>query len=165
MAEEALEMLDEMEDTQRNKYLTFTVGREDYGIEIRFVTEIIVIQTITEVPELPNYVRGIINLRGKIIPLMDIRLRFKKEFREYDERTCIIVVDIKDITIGLIVDRVNEVLNIPEEEVVEPPKIENEAHNKYIKGIGKVGGSVKLILNCQKLLNEGDSELLSEIAS
>ncbi|MDP4095008.1 MAG: chemotaxis protein CheW, partial [Bacillota bacterium] len=97
MAEvEVTNAFDQEEDTQKDKYLTFVVGSETYGIEIRHVTEIIGIQPITEVPELPEYIRGIINLRGKIIPVMDVRMRFKKSFKEYNDRTCVIVVDIED---------------------------------------------------------------------
>lgn len=142
----------ELEDTMKNKYLTFSLGKEDYGVEIRFVTEIIGIQQITEVPELPDYVKGIINLRGKIIPVMDIRLRFKKEPREYNDRTCIIVIEVEDISIGLIIDTVEEVLTISEHEVVPPPQFDNEFHHKYIKGIGKVENTVKLIIDCERLL-------------
>ena len=101
MAEVAEENLELEEDTQKGRYLTFGLGNEAYGIEIEHVTEIIGIQAITELPELPEYIRGIINLRGKIIPVMDVRLRFKKEFREYNDRTCIIVIDISGISIGL----------------------------------------------------------------
>ncbi|MDF2890698.1 MAG: cheW4 [Clostridia bacterium] len=146
----------EVEDTQKGKYLTFNIGTEFYGIEIKYVTEIIGIQVITEVPELPEYIRGIINLRGKIIPVMDVRLRFKKTFREYNDRTCIIVVDIKDISVGLIVDSVSEVLNIPERDIVEPPQMNRGFNNRYIKKIGKVGNDVKLLLNCEKLLTEDE---------
>jgi purine-binding chemotaxis protein CheW len=162
MANNRIEEIDELEeDTQKNKYLTFTLGKESFGIEILFVTEIIGLQQITNVPDLPDYVKGIINLRGKIIPVMDVRSRFKKDLREYDERTCIIVVDIGEISIGLIVDRVSEVLDIPEENVSEPPKVNKNSQNKYVKGIGKVGDSVKLILDCEKLLSETE---LVEIA-
>ena len=153
----------EEEDTQKNKFLTFVLGNEVYGIGIEFVTEIIGIYPITEVPELPEYIRGIINLRGKIIPVMDVRLRFKKEFREYTERTCIVVIDISDVSIGLIVDSVSEVLTIPEEDIVNPPKINKEANNRYIKGIGKVGNDVRLILDCEKLLTEEELNSLSEV--
>lgn len=146
----------EEEDTQKGKFLTFNIGTEFYGIEIKFVTEIIGIQVITEVPELPEYIRGIINLRGKIIPVMDVRLRFKKPFREYNDRTCVIVVDIKDISVGLIVDSVSEVLTIPEQDIVEPPQMNKGFSNKYIKKIGKVGNDVKLLLNCEKLLTEDE---------
>lgn len=140
------EYLEEEEDTQKGKFLTFILGDEFYGIGIEFVTEIIGILPITEVPELPTYLRGIINLRGKIIPVMDIRLRFKKPFLEYNERTCIIVIDILDNSVGLIVDSVAEVTNISEENIVSPPSINTSFSNTYIKGIGKVNNDVKLLL-------------------
>jgi purine-binding chemotaxis protein CheW len=152
----------EEEDTQKGKYLTFNISTEFYGIEIKYVTEIIGIQTITEVPELPEHIRGIINLRGKIIPVMDVRLRFKKAFKEYNDRTCVIVVDIKDVSVGLIVDSVSEVLTILEQDIVEPPQINKGFNNKYIKKIGKVGNDVKLLLNCEKLLSEDELEGLSQ---
>ena len=152
----------ELEDTQKGKFLTFLLGREEYGIEIKHVTEIVGLQNITEVPELPDYVRGIINLRGKIIPVIDVRRRFKKEAREYDDRTCTIVIDIKETSVGLIVDTVSEVLSIPDQDIVPPPNI-NSYHQKYIKGIGKVGSNVKLLLDCDKLLNDDEMESLKTI--
>ncbi|MCX7772491.1 MAG: chemotaxis protein CheW [Clostridia bacterium] len=157
MSEALIDEAMENEDTMEGKYLTFTLGTEVYGIEIRYVTEIIGIQPITEVPELPAYMRGIINLRGKIIPVMDVRLRFKKPAKEYNDRTCIIVVDIGEMSIGLIVDMVSEVLSIPGENIVDPPVINKEG-NRYIKGIGKAGNDVKLLLDCHSLLNEQDIE-------
>lgn len=156
------ELLEQEEDTQKGKFLTFVIGSESYGIEIKYVTEIIGIQSITELPELPEYIRGIINLRGKIIPVMDVRLRFRKPFREYDDRTCVVVIDIDEISIGLIVDSVSEVLSISDGEIVPPPEV-NKTGNRYIKGIGKVGNEVKLLLDCNKLLNEEDVENLSII--
>jgi purine-binding chemotaxis protein CheW len=154
--------LDLEEDTQKGKFLTFALGNEAYGIEIKHVTEIIGIQPITEVPELPEYIVGIINLRGKIIPVMDVRLRFKKSFKEYNDRTCVVVIDIKDISIGLIVDSVSEVLSISDEEIVAPPEV-NKNSNRYIKGIGKVGSEIKLILDSEKLLKDDELENLSDI--
>lgn len=151
------------EDTQKGKFLTFLLGEESYGIEIRYVTEIIGIQSITEIPELPDYIRGIINLRGKIIPVMDVRLRFKKAFREYNDRTCVIVIDIGDISIGLIIDSVSEVLAIDEENIVPPPDMNRGSSNRYIKGIGKVDKDVKLILDCEKLLGEEEIRELENI--
>lgn len=145
------------EDTLKSRFLTFQLDNEVYGIEIRYVTEIIGIQTITDVPDLPNYIRGIINLRGRIIPVMDVRLRFGKDLKEYNDRTCIIVVNVYDLSIGLIVDNVSEVITIPETEIVNPPEMGNEGE-KYIKGIGKVGNDVKLLLDCEKLLNYHDME-------
>lgn len=156
------DLLGQEEDTQKGKFLTFLLGNEFYGIEIMYVTEIIGIQAITEVPELPDYIRGIINLRGKIIPVMDVRLRFKKEPKEYNDRTCIIVVDIQDTSIGLIVDSVSEVLSIQDGDIVPPPDLSmSKGANRYIKGIGKVGNDVKLILDCNKLLNDEDAEALA----
>ncbi len=161
MAQMVEEVQEIAEDTQKGKYLTFSIGKEEYGIEIRYVTEIIGIQTITQVPELADYVRGIINLRGKIIPVIDVRLRFRKEFMEYNDRTCIIVIDIFDVSIGLIVDTVAEVLNIDEANVVPPPDIKTGFQNRYVKGVGKVGNDVKLLLDCEKLLGEGEIESMS----
>lgn len=150
----------EDEDTQKGKYLTFTVGDECYGIEITHVTEIIGIQDITEVPGVPDYVKGIINLRGKIIPVIEVRLRFRKKTIEYDDRTCIIVIDINEISIGLIIDSVSEVLEIEEGNIVPPPSSKTGFQNYYVKGIGKVGDEVKLLLDCEKLI--GDESIEAE---
>lgn len=162
MAEKEQVIAIEEEDTQEGRFLTFSLGSESYGIEIRYVTEIIGIQPITEIPELPDYIRGIINLRGKIIPVMDVRLRFKKEPKEYNDRTCVIVVDIRDVSVGLIVDSVSEVLTIAEQDIVEPPQINRGSSNRYIKNIGKVGNDVKLLLDCDKLLSENEMEVISQ---
>jgi len=156
MAEEMLEL---DEDTQKDKYLTFFIKGEVYGIDIRLVTEIIGIQPVTEVPEVPEYVKGIINLRGRIIPVMDMRLRFKKDFLAYTDRTCVIVIEACNMSLGLIVDGVAEVLTIPEAEIVPPPELK-AAQNKYIRGIGKTGNAVTLLLDCEKLLNEKDESVL-----
>lgn len=102
-------------------------------------------------------------MRGKIIPVLDVRLRFKKEPMEYNDRTCIIVVDIKDVSVGLIVDSVAEVVSIPEENIVPPPEANTGFNNRYIKQIGKVGDEVKLLLDCNKLLNDEDCENLLNI--
>jgi len=151
------------EDTQKGKYLTFFIEKVVYAIEIKFVTEIIGIQPITEIPEVPSYVKGIINLRGKIIPVMDVRIRFKKEPIEYNDRTCIIVVEVNDISLGLIVDNVSEVLEIADENIVIPPDMNKGMENKYIKEIGKVDNCVNLILSCEKLINDNEVEALSQI--
>jgi len=157
-----LNLQEQEEDTLKGKYLIFSLGNEMYGMEIRHITEIIGIQPITEVPEMPAYVRGITNLRGKIIPVMDARLRFKKPARDYDDMTCIIVIDTNAKSIGLIVDRVSEVLAIEDEEIVPPPNIGEEGH-RYIKGIGKSGGDVKLLLDCEKLLTDDELVMLNSI--
>ncbi len=154
----SLDYTEQEEDTMKGKYLTFSMGEELYGIEIRYITEIIVHQPITVVPGMPQYVKGITNLRGKIIPVMDARLRFKQAIREYDDRSCIIVLDRKDITSGLIVDGVSEVITIADEEVAAPPDI-NKGGLKYIKGIGKADKKVILLLDCERLLTVDEAEL------
>ncbi|MEG1178823.1 MAG: chemotaxis protein CheW [Oscillospiraceae bacterium] len=148
------------EDTQEGKYLTFFIDKCVYAIEIKYVTEIIGIQPITEMPEVANYIKGIINLRGKIIPVMDVRLRFNKEIAEYDDRTCIIVVEVNDISLGLIVDNVSEVIQISDESIVVPPELNKGTENKYIKSIGKVGNSVNLILSCEILISDEVESLI-----
>lgn len=146
------------EDTLKDKFLTFRIRGEDYGIEIRYVTEIIGIQKITEVPDVPEFVKGVINLRGKVIPVMDVRIRFKLEEREYDDRTCIIVVNINETTVGFIVDRVSEVTNIPEDQIEPPPQISKGGSSRYIKGMGKVGDEVKILLDVNCLLYDEELE-------
>ncbi|SFI10481.1 purine-binding chemotaxis protein CheW [Tindallia magadiensis] len=159
------EMIELEEDTQKGKYLTFKLGKEMFGIEIRYVTEIIGMQPIAEVPEVPDYVQGIINLRGQIIPLIDVRIKFKKEAKAYHDRTCIIVIDIQNTSIGLIVDEVAEVLSIPDEHIVPPPEYKTGFQNRYIKSIGRVGDEVKLILDCEKILDSNELETLEQVSN
>jgi purine-binding chemotaxis protein CheW len=153
MQELALAESSGIEDTQEGLYLTFFIGEEVFGIGIEYVKEIIGIQPITKIPDFPDHIRGVINLRGKIIPVMDVRLRFKKPEQPYDTRTCIIVVDIFSNSIGLIVDRVDEVVAIPEGDIAAPPEIRGQAGN-YIKGFGKVSGEIKLLLDFGVLLGD-----------
>lgn len=149
------------EDTLKDRYLTFRLGRETYGIGVSNVIEIIGIQAITEMPGLESYMKGIINLRGKIIPVMDVRIRFGKEQSDYTDRTCIIVINILDISIGLIVDSVSEVLSISEQEIVEPPKM-NMAGQNFVSKIGKTDKDVLLLLDCDKLYSEDIALTLQE---
>lgn len=155
----ASENIEYEEDTQKDKFLIFSLENEFYGIEIKAVIEIIGIQPITQVPELPEYIKGIINLRGRIIPVMDVRIRFKKQIKEYTDRTCVIVIENGDITIGLIVDSVSEVLVIPPEEIISHLEL-GKTGSRYIKGIGKSAGEVKLILDCDKLLNAEETTII-----
>lgn len=156
----ALDELEEEEDTQKDKFLTFHVAGEDYGIEIAYVTEIIGMQSITEVPDMPAFVKGVINLRGKVIPVMDVRTRFNFDRKEYDERTCIIVVEIQDNCVGLVVDAVNEVMAIPESQIEPPPSTGADNGNRCLKGLGKIGHQVKIILDIEHLLYQDQSRHL-----
>lgn len=152
----------ENEDTQKGKFLTFHLAKEDYGIEIRYVTEIIGIQKITEVPDMPAFVKGVINLRGKVVPVMDVRTRFGMPPRDYDDRTCIIVVDVDDKSVGLVVDKVNEVADIPDQQIEPPPRTNRES-TRYIQGLGKISNEVKILLNVQKLLYSDELSMLGEM--
>ena len=145
---------DELEEyTQRDKFLIFSLKKQFYGIEIKYVTEIIGIQPIAAVPDLPGYIQGIINLRGKIIPVMDVRLRFGMEEQPYNDRTCIIVIDITNRVMGLIVESVSEVLPISPSEIVAAPEAQGNGGG-FITGIGKTGSDVKLLIDCEILLRD-----------
>lgn len=144
------------EDSQKDKYLTFCIASEDFGIEIKHVTEIIGIQKITEVPDMPEYIIGVINLRGKVIPVMDVRTRFHIERREYDDRTCIVVVNVNEDYIGFVVDTVKEVVNIPENMVEPPPKTNKSGGKLFVNGLGKVGDEVKILLDVEQLIFDAD---------
>ncbi len=152
------ELWDDDEDTQKDKYLTFHLAAEDYGLDIACVTEIIGIQKITIVPNMPPFIKGVINLRGKVVPIMDIRCRFEIEEREYDDRTCIIIADIKGTAVGLIVDQVKEVIDIPEERIEPPPQSGGQSYSRYISGMGKVGDKVKILLDINTLLFDEEIE-------
>ncbi len=145
-------------DEQKGKYMTFKSGREYFGLKIQCVNEIIQIQSITKVPETQDYIKGLINLRGKVIPVVDVRLRFHQEPIEYTDRTCIIVININAMMVGLVVEKIAEVVEIKEEDILPPPNVRQseQTHRKYVYGIGKVGDSVKLLLDPEKLLNEED---------
>ncbi len=151
------------EDTQKNKYLTFFIGKESYGIEIQYVQEIIVMQDITKVPDMPESIIGVINLRGKVISVLDFRKLFKLEFRKYDDRTSIIVVEINNVPVGLVVDTVSEVTNIPEKDVDCPPRTHSGISSKYIMGIGKIGKEIKILLNIENVLYENEIESVSTV--
>ncbi|MCQ2506783.1 MAG: chemotaxis protein CheW [Lachnospiraceae bacterium] len=151
------------EDTQKGKFMTFICGEEYYGIEIRYVQEIICMQKITEVPETPPYVKGLINLRGKIHPVIDVRIRFHKEPREYNDRTCIIVTEVDKIVVGLIVDTIAGVVDIKEEDICPSVSIGKDS-TSFIYGIGKIGEEVKLLIDPKKLLSEDVAEQLGNIA-
>lgn len=145
-------------NTQRGKYMTFKSGNEYFGLKIEYVNEIIQFQSITAIPETESYIKGLINLRGKVIPVIDVRLRFKQPAIEYNDRTCIIVINVKSTTVGLIVEKIAEVVEIKDDNILPPPSIgrADKQHHKYVYGIGKVGDSVKLLLDPDKLLNDED---------
>ncbi len=142
------------------KYLTFMLGDEEYGLEILRVREIIGLMSITEVPRTPPYVRGVINLRGKIIPVVDLRVKFGMETVDVTEETCIIVVDIilneEQIEMGILVDKVSEVLDIESEDIEDAPAFGTGFDSGFILGMAKVKESVKILLNISSVLNSDE---------
>lgn len=145
-------------DEPKSNYMTFKSGDEYFGLKIQYVNEIIQIQSITTVPETEDYIKGLINLRGKIIPVIDVRLRFGQEPFEYNDRTCIIVIQVNDTMVGLIIEKIAEVVEIKDSDILPPPTISrsDQSNRKYIYGIGKVGDTVKLLLDPVKLLSDTD---------
>ena len=148
------------DEIQKEQYMTFKCSDEIYGISIKYVNEIIGLSQITKVPETQDYLIGLINLRGKIIPVIDVRIRFGKEPLEYNDRTCVIVIDVKSTVIGLIVDAIEEVAAFAENEITPPPSVSDLAMQakKYVFGIGRVNGEVKLLLDPDKLINDPEPE-------
>ncbi len=154
------DFFDETDDEiQENKFLMCKIGEETYGIDIQHVTDIIELQKITEVPDMPEYVRGVINLRGNVIPVIDMRLRFGMDSKEFDDRTVITVVNIKSYSIGFIVDTATEVVDIPEKNIDPAPSFhESGKQNKYIAGLGKLEDQVIILLDMEKLVGEREIE-------
>ncbi len=151
---------DDEEDSQKDQFLTFHIADEEFAIPIEHVIEIVGIQKITEVPDMPDFVKGVINLRGKVIPVMDVRLRFKLPSVAYDDRTCVVVVSVGETTIGLVVDTVSEVVTIPESDIAPPPRFSSATAGRYVSGMGKIGEAVKIIIDVNKLLRDQEIEAL-----
>ena len=134
-------------------YMVFVINNQKYALSSKYITEIIEILPITKVPFLPEYMRGIINLRSTIIPVMDARMRFGMEPIEYSERTCIIIIENEANKIGLIVDAVNEVLTIPPKQIMESTKEKNDLKESFVNGISQINNDIQLILDCDSLVN------------
>ena len=150
------------------KYLTFSLGNEEYGIGILKIKEIIGTMPITSVPQTPQFVKGVTNLRGKVIPVVDLRLRFGMDALDYSERTCIIVVEIvsnsETILIGIIVDSVSEVSNIRGEDIEDTPAFGAKLNTDYILGMAKIEGAVKILIDIDKVLSIEEYRLLEKAA-
>ncbi len=134
-------------------YMIFVISNQKYALSSKYITEIIEILPITKVPFLPEYMKGIINLRSTIIPVMDARMRFGMEPIEYSERTCIIIIENEANKIGLIVDAVNEVLTIPPKQIMESTKEKNVLKESFVNGISQINNDIQLILDCDSLVN------------
>lgn len=146
------------------KFLTFFIGDEEYGLEILSVHEIIGIMDVTAVPRTPRHILGVINLRGKIIPILELRLKFGLPSIESTEETCIIVVQCGAVQMGIVVDKVSEVLDIPSEDIEDAPSFGESVNTDYILGIGKSNDTVKLLLDIDKIISSKDMDLIEDIA-
>lgn len=145
-----------IEDGMQNMYLTFMVGEEIYGVEIRYVLQIIGMQSIAQMPDMPSYMKGYIDLRGKIIPVVSMRLRFGKPEIDYHDRNCIIVVNIGEKYIGLIVDSIRETLSIEPERISEQPSTGSQPVNTFITGVARIGSkevTTAVIIDIQRLFD------------
>ncbi|HLH19403.1 MAG TPA: chemotaxis protein CheW [Bryobacteraceae bacterium] len=154
-------------EARAGKYLTFDLGREEFGIRVLKVREIMGIQEITAVPQTPAHVKGVINLRGKIIPVIDLRLKFGLPAAEYNQRTCIIVTQVQDETaqlvMGVVVDGVSEVLTLSASEIEDTPDFGEGFAAHYLLGMAKVKGKVKILLDIDRVLSSQELQHLSEI--
>ena len=154
------DQVNSMMTIKTGKYLTFSLALEEYGIGILKVKEIIGMLPITSVPRTPEFVKGVINLRGKVIPVIDLRSKFDMKSISYNDRTCIIVVEINasqsTVLIGIVVDTVSEVLNIKEDEIEETPAFGTKLDTRYILGMAKQDGGVKILLNIDKVLSSDE---------
>jgi purine-binding chemotaxis protein CheW len=155
--------------TRGGKYLTFALGREEYGLEILKVREIFGYMDVTTVPRTPAYVKGVINLRGQVISVIDLRRKFAMEDVARTEQTCIVVVEIvqagRKLSIGVVVDRVSEVLDIAVEKIEDAPAFGTAVDTDFILGMGKIGNAVKILLDIDKVLTAADIERLPQAES
>ncbi len=159
------DFIDDDENVSQNQFLTFKVVNETYGINILQVVEIIRMIKITNIPQTFDFIKGVINLRGKIIPVMDVRKRFNVEESNYDERTCIIVINMRDIDMGIIVDRIADVVEIPKENIDPMPQMNSDDSQRYVRGIGKIDNEVKILLDLDKLLFEDEFDKIKELSN
>jgi len=148
-------------ENKEEKFLTFVLGQEEYGLEILKVREIISVMEITEVPQVPDFIKGVINLRGKVIPVIDLRLKFGMPPIEYNRETCIIVVNVKDLLLGIVVDTVAEVLAISKDDIDPAPTFGGSIKTEFILGIGKIKDKVKILLDIDKVLSIEELEIVA----
>lgn len=151
--------------TTEGRFLTFVLGKEEYGIEILKVREIIGVMSITTVPQTPEYMKGVINLRGKVIPIVDLRSKFSMPEVEHTKETCVIVVDVNSTQLGIIVDSVSEVLDIGNGEIEDTPDFGQEINTESIMGLGKTKDKIIILLDIEKVLTSEDLEMAEQVAA
>ena len=154
-------------DARAGKYLTFQLAQEEFGIRVLKVREIMGLQEITAVPQTPSHVKGVINLRGKVVPVIDLRLKFGMQAAEYTQRTCIIVTQVQgestSVMMGIVVDGVSEVLNLSGTEIEDTPDFGDSSGTQYLLGMAKVKGKVKILLDIDRVLSTLELHNLSAV--
>jgi len=153
MSEDEIEMDDDEESSVENTFLTFCLGEEEYAVPVACVTEIVRMQKSFSIPDVPSYVRGVINLRGKVIPLIDVRSRFGMPESKYTDRTVVVVLEVRDTMTGLIVDGVSEVAEIPPEQIEPRPSIASRGDRPMVMGTGKRNNGISFILDVHAMLD------------
>lgn len=158
-----MEATHKRQDDELLQLVTFSIGEEEFGVDILKVQEIIRTMEITKVPRAPEFVEGVINLRGKVIPIIDLRRRFGLDFKTHDKDTRIIVIEINNIVVGFVVDAVSEVLRIPANTVEPPPPVVAGVDSDYISGVGKLQDRLLILLDLDKLLSSEDLDMLGSV--
>ena len=153
-----------MKDVE-GKYLTFVLSDEEYGLEILKVREIISVMEITPVPQTPDFIKGVINLRGKVIPVVDLRLKFGMPEKSYTKETCTIVVDVRGLLMGIVVDTVSEVLDIADSDIEPPPAFGSTIKTDFILGMGKIKGEIKILLSIDRVLSSEEFSTIEKAAA
>ena len=151
------------QDAELQQLVTFSIGEEEFGVDILKVQEIIRTMEITRVPRAPEFVEGVINLRGKVIPIIDLRMRFGLTSREHDKHTRIIVIEINNMVVGFVVDSVSEVLRIPANTIEPPPPVVSGLESEYISGVGKLADRLLILLDLDRLLSTEEVDRLTGI--
>jgi purine-binding chemotaxis protein CheW len=163
----ALVLKSEKSDERAGKYLTFLIGKEEFGVGVLRVREIMGIQDITEVPQTPPYLKGVINLRGKVIPVVDLRLKFGLPAIDYTQRTCIIVVQVNSgatlLQMGIVVDAVSEVITLASADIEDTPDFGANVATNYILGMAKIKGKVKILLDINEVLSGNEIRGLESV--
>jgi purine-binding chemotaxis protein CheW len=153
----------EEEDTMKGLYISFSLHGKEYAFEIKYLLEIMALPAITTIPGSAKFLKGVVNLRGKIVPVMDLHLRFSMESVPYHDRTCILLVDINTLTLGLIVDKVNEVVQIPDQNIDLAPKIGESHASRFVYATGRVGESIKILIDLERLLTDDEAQIFMDI--
>ncbi len=147
-------VMNDVETTLQGKHLTFSIDESVYGLEIRYVKDIVGVSRITAVPGMPDNIRGVMRLRGSIVPVMDVRMRFSMPFRPYTDHTCVIMVIVSGVWVGLIVDGVNEVVTIDASDLITPARRPATGDQRFLKDIARVGERTVLLIDCMRLLSQ-----------